>query len=607
MRTPLLIVASLLAVAVPDLCPAADGAAGGNPLLRPGGLGIEPAPAGLATDATPATSVTPVLPAPAGTCFGWPRIDHFRCLSGEEIGPWRVLASAAPAGPAFAPAGLPPVRAHAGRGFRPSPLSPGPAGLPRSFRASAVAVIAAGVPRPFAASAVSPTAARVGRSFRSTLIAVTGAGLARPPVVTSMTPSAAEAGRAFSAGPVSVTGAGVARPSSPASIARAAPGLGRAFRVTPLAPAGAAVDRPFAASSMAPSPAEAGRGFTSAPVSVSVAGALSPAAFAPGRVAVRGARAPQGLLVHSVAPRSTRLGGPASPDLSAVCGGADYARRLLGLARSGDWAGLAEHVRLAGGDPAAVAEPLRTGTAAPPDLKGNWGGVLVPSAKARVLESRLQRVESLGFKRPVLRVSRLTGEWRRRFDLTFAKAADRLDKPVLALCIRDMAAEEILRLPGLLRRHEGRYHSVIANYDLTNGELRPRLGLFRAAAQRVALVLALARRAAPAARLWLAVGFSRNPPWRDWVRFQDRRHYDGLALTGASATYAATHGPTAARLHNRLAKEFAPTPVGFVGFAHPLLGRVRGKHDRIAHLLKTSAAILRESGFSFVHVQETRR
>ncbi|MHC4983454.1 MAG: hypothetical protein ACYTF6_09865, partial [Planctomycetota bacterium] len=168
---------------------------------------------------------------------------------------------------------------------------------------------------------------------------------------------------------------------------------------------------------------------------------------------------------------------------------------------------------------------------------------------------------------------------------------------------------ELLRIPQFLKRYDGRYHSVVANYELTNGNFTrdPRSIAVQRAERRISLVLALIRRASPQTTTWLAVGYNGSPSWRQWVRRQEKSNFDGVALTGRSANLACMQPSAVKFIASEFSEEIGQKRIGLVGFADPFLNPKLQQDDDFAvggyASLRTAH---RASGLAFTHIQEKR-
>jgi hypothetical protein len=232
------------------------------------------------------------------------------------------------------------------------------------------------------------------------------------------------------------------------------------------------------------------------------------------------------------------------------------------------------------------------------------GGEIEVTWAPAVLQKRLARMQDLGFNCPLLAVRRLQGNWRSDYDALF-KALDGRFTPMLGLCLRDMDLRDLLSVAELLRRYEGKFHSVIVNYDLTNGHVDGDAAstAHRHAVQRVSLALALVHRASPSSHAWLAVGYHRTPDWRTWVKSFDTQQYSGLLLCGGSAVAACAYPQTAAQVRKSILQQVGEKPVGLIGFRlHTLDALLFEGDDRGLAQYEALRASLKQVGIAPLHV-----
>jgi len=284
-----------------------------------------------------------------------------------------------------------------------------------------------------------------------------------------------------------------------------------------------------------------------------------------------------------------------------------YVARLLSLAVSNEWNTVAGEVQRLGGDPTSVNTPPAAAAKAELDLERRFGGVLTPSRDREVVKSQLDRFAYLGFDCPVLLATDLKDGWQETYDITFGISQGRIGKPILGLCIGRMSVPELLRIPEFLRRYQGKFHSVVANYDLTTTEFErtPDAALVRRGMDRVGLVLALVRRADPALHVWLATGYTGRPSWPEWLKAQDKSAYDGIALTGPSAVLACMHPEVARKVTQKIAKEMPEKPVSLMGFSEPFLSpQIKRNDDHAVKACEELRGALRGCGFVLVHTEE---
>lgn len=295
---------------------------------------------------------------------------------------------------------------------------------------------------------------------------------------------------------------------------------------------------------------------------------------------------------------------PGAPELGDI---AVYLPRAVLAAKAEKWDVLAAQMQPFGIDPNAVAQPAGKKPQSTPSMDASFGGELDPSWSAGKLAKRIKKMKSFGFTVPVVPVRSLQRNWRTKYDEFFETVGDGVT-PMLGLCIGKMNVVDLLAVPEFLRRYEGKYHSVIVNYDLTNGHVDGMRGppAFRSAAERVSLALAMTKRAAPAAYTWLAVGYNRAPTWNAWASAFDRQHFSGLMLSGHSAVSACMNPQIAKQIQRQIGKRFPNTQVGLVNFRlHTLDWLMFHRDDLGIQRYSTIRAQLKQVGIVPLHIRYT--
>jgi hypothetical protein len=281
--------------------------------------------------------------------------------------------------------------------------------------------------------------------------------------------------------------------------------------------------------------------------------------------------------------------------------------RAVVAARAEDWDQLAAQMQPFGINPESVATAAGDKPKAQPSMDVSFGGELDPQWPADELDRKFKRMRHNGFTVPVVPVRRIRGDWRESYD-EFFETIGESTTPVLGLCVGTMDVPDLLAVPEFLRRYEGKYHSVIVNYDLTNGHIDGTQGppAFRAAVKRVSLALALTSRATPGVYTWLAVGYNRAPTWDAWVAAFDRQQFSGLMLSGHSAVSACTNPKVAAQIQKQMAKRVPDTRIGLVNFRLHRLDEMLYHRDDLA--IERYTAIrdsLKQAGIAPLHISYT--
>lgn len=295
---------------------------------------------------------------------------------------------------------------------------------------------------------------------------------------------------------------------------------------------------------------------------------------------------------------------PDAPELGDI---AVYLPRAVLAAKAEQWDVLAAQMQPFGIDPNAVAQVAPEQPKAAPSMDASFGGELDPSWSAGKLAKRIKKMKSFGFTVPVVPVRSLQRNWRTKYDGFFEAIGDGIT-PMLGLCVGKMDVPDLLAVPEFLRRYEGKYHSVIVNYDLTNGHVDGMQGppAFRAAAERVSLALALTKRATPAVYAWLAVGYNRAPTWNAWASAFDRQQFSGLMLSGHSAVSACMNPQIAKQIQRQIGKRFPNTQIGLVNFRlHTLDWLMFHRDDLGIQRYSTIRAQLKQVGIVPLHIRYT--
>ena len=296
--------------------------------------------------------------------------------------------------------------------------------------------------------------------------------------------------------------------------------------------------------------------------------------------------------------RARSFGGPTVNGLPA------HVESLLSLAQAGQWERLADAAVSMGIDGEAITTEPRKAERIKPDLTLAFGGALDPVAKGASLVSQLKRMKRQGYDCPVLLVEGLLEDWAKTYDAAFKDIKLHSKPPILAICVGKMTLTELLNIPAFLRRYEGQYHSIIANYDLTNAHVRGRVKL-RTTIARVALALEMINRASSAAYVWLGVDYLTSPPWRDWIGSQNKGRFSAVVLIGKSANQALIHPEVAKVIRQRFTKQLGAVPVGLAGLSHYYYDRHTQKNDDYGlEKYKALRKGLADAGMAFLHVQE---
>ena len=284
-----------------------------------------------------------------------------------------------------------------------------------------------------------------------------------------------------------------------------------------------------------------------------------------------------------------------------------YLSRALQTARAGQWGSLAAEMGSFCIDTTAVTQPAAEKPKDTPSMDASFGGELDPEWSEDFLARKVKRMQSLGFDVPIVPIRSLQGDWRNEYDAFFA-AIDGKATPMLGLCIGQMTLPDLLTVPEFLRRYEGKYHSIIVNYDLTNGnvDMTQAPVTLRDATDRVALALVLVHRASPSAFVWLAVGYHRSPSWESWVRSFDRQQFSGVLLSGGSAVAACMYPQTAKTVHRSMHKKCGAMPLGLIDFRlHDLDELLYHQDDLGIQRYKTIQAAMKRAGIHPMHIRYT--
>lgn len=383
---------------------------------------------------------------------------------------------------------------------------------------------------------------------------------------------------------------------SPSSPGLAAIHLGGPWQGQSLTPQLTATENAWTASTVSVQTAAGGAAWCQTPLHLMTAGAGTTWAAQDLRLA----SAPAG---PGVTDPTRGLTTPLAP-LRKVTVGLPWA---LATAHGGRWDEFAPVMTGCGLDPKALAEAAVSEKKPVAALDGAFGGDIDPTWTPEVLQKRLARMKTLGFSCPIVPVRRLGGDWRGSYDALF-KALDGQAQPMLGLCLREMDLPDLLATAELLRRYEGKFHSVIVNYDLTNGHVDgPTTSpAFREATEKVALALALVHRASPSSYAWLAVGYHRTPDWKSWVKSFDAQQYSGLLLSGGSAVAACAYPQTAAQVRKAIGEQAGDKPVGLIGFRlHTLDALLFGRDDLGLAQYESLRASLKQAGIAPLHISYT--
>lgn len=308
----------------------------------------------------------------------------------------------------------------------------------------------------------------------------------------------------------------------------------------------------------------------------------------------------------SVAEQVAVRGNDLLPDLPRLEKVGPYLPWAMSMIRQSRWDALTAEMANFGVDPQCLT-PAAAAPKAVPSLDLTFGGELDCSWSPEVLQKALTYMNDMGFDCPIVPVRSLKGNWRQEYD-AFFKAIQGRTSPMLGLCIRQMDLADLLAVPEMLRRYEGRFHSIIVNYDLTNGviDVAAGSGPFQDAVDKVSSALALVNRACPSAYVWLAVGYHRTPDWQSWINAFDAKQYSGILLAGGSAVSACMYPASAAVVSKAFGEQVKNMPIGLIGlrvnWVDALLYR---RDDQGLQQYQALRQALKKVGISPLHVSYT--
>ena len=298
--------------------------------------------------------------------------------------------------------------------------------------------------------------------------------------------------------------------------------------------------------------------------------------------------------------------GSAQADSTIADKSSRYISYLRCLAEAKQWDALGKEADAAGAAHGSVERQVCRRQPKAVDWNQDFGGTILPSLDRDALKKQMDHLAKLEFDCPILLVTDLSGDWQKLYDTTFDAAAKAGFDPIIGFCISEMTLGELFRIPEFLSRYEGRYQSVIANYDLTNENFieNPHPFYVNMAAQRVGLTLALIRHASPKISVWLAVGYNRSPSWQEWIGRQNRASYSGIALSGPSAVTACQYIEPANVVRSSIAEVAGSLPVGLLGATNSAANRLSRGDDAILTEHDSLRRGLKGSSFAFVHLKE---
>jgi len=304
-----------------------------------------------------------------------------------------------------------------------------------------------------------------------------------------------------------------------------------------------------------------------------------------------------------VAPSHARVGWE-YPEGRGLPDAGDYVHKLLVMVQEGRWDGLVLEAKRVGIDASCLSVAAKPATEPQPTMPAVLAGMLEPSGQPSEVKRQLEALHYPKYGMPLEPVPTLQGDWEGVFDVTF-EALRGEEKPIIALCIGKMSAAELLVVPEFLKRYEGQYSAVIANYDVASFETEdpddPAARERRH--ERVSLSLALIHRTVPSVKVWLAVDYTIR--WREWISRQAADQFNGIVLCGRTATSKGLDQQVAPVMLARFSGATSGRPVAIMGLEHKKLTAMfsgAGGTSQARYFDQLTAG-LRNAGYSFVHVQ----